>query len=286
MGEMISRSTAGIEEPAGSSGSVPWDDLAAFLAVARRGGLSPAAREIGSSAPTMGRRMRALERALGRELFVRRTHGYELTEAGVRLAEELRPAEDAIARAMLSADGNALPLVKIAAGTWTAFALADALTAITGNPPDLRIRLLQGEDVLSIPRREAAIGFRSRRPTETGLAARQLRRVEFAPYAADGASDDWIVVRASAPSAQWVAQRCGNRIAAEANAPRLALDLARGGLGRALLPTFVGDRQSELKRAGPVVDDLAHDQWLVSHDDDRNLPEIRRALDRIGHVFG
>ena len=165
-------------------------------------------------------------------------------------------------------------------------ALSEILGTITGDPPDLRVRLLQGEDVLSIPRREAAIGFRARRPTETGLAGRVLRPVEFAPFATADAPDDWIVVRAETPSARWVAERCNARIAVEVNTPRLALDLALGGAGRAMLPTFVGDRQIGLERVGPPVDDLAHDQWLVSHDTDRALPEIRRALDRIGHAFG
>ncbi|MDT0683435.1 LysR family transcriptional regulator [Roseicyclus sp. F158] len=272
--------------PSRASGRIPWGDLSAFLAIARQGGLSAAARDIGSSAPTLGRRMRAMERALGRELFVHRSHGYDLTAEGAQLRDRLLPVEDIIARATLPASDGALPLVKISAGTWTALALTAVLRSITGDPPDLRVRLLQGEDVLSIPRREAAIGFRSRRPTDTGLAGRRIQRVEFAPFATADAPDDWIVVRADTPSAHWVAERCGDGIAVEANSPRLALDLALSGFGRAMLPTFLGDRQAGLERTGPVVDDLAHDQWLVSHDDDRDLPEIRRALDRIGRAFG
>ena len=266
--------------------AVPWDDLAAFLAVARHGGLSAAARATGSSAPTLGRRMWALERALGRELFVRRTHGYELTGEGRRLRHELAPAEAAVARATARGGGDALPLVKIAAGTWTTLALADALGAILGEPRDLRVRLLQGEDVLSIPRREAAIGFRSRRPAEEGLAGRRLRRVEFAPYAVPGAPDAWIVVDADTPSACWVAARAGDGAAVETTAPRPALDLALQGLGRAMLPTFVGDARAPLERVGAPVEELAHDQWLVAHADDRGLPEIRLALDRIADAFG
>ncbi|WP_159804715.1 LysR family transcriptional regulator [Litoreibacter roseus] len=48
---------------------IRWDDLAAFLAVARAGGLAAAAKDVVSSAPTLGRRMRELERRMGRELF-------------------------------------------------------------------------------------------------------------------------------------------------------------------------------------------------------------------------
>ena len=284
----------GAEDPAAPEPEAgpEWNDLAAFLAVARSGGLSAAARETGASAPTLGRRMRALERALGRELFVRRTQGYGLTEAGERLCAELAEAEARIGRATARHDAEAPP-VRIAAGTWTMLALAESLPRLVGDPPDLRLRLLAGEDVLSLARREAAIGFRNRRPVEAGLAGRRLRRVEFAPYATPGlaardvgAAERWIVVRAGTPSARWVAARCGARVACETDAPRLALDLALLGVGRALLPTFVGDAREELVRVGPAVDELAHDQWLVAHQDDRSLPEVRRALDRIAAVFG
>ena len=264
---------------------VPWNDLAAFLAVARAGGLAGAARAHGLSAPTLGRRMRALERALGRELFVRHTHGYELTADGIHLRDDLAGVEAGIARATAPPPGAALPLVKIAAGTWTMLALVRHTAAIAGDPPDLRLRFLSGEDVLSIPRREAAIGFRRQRPTESGVALRRLGRVEFAPYAAPEAPERWIAVTADTPSARWVAARAGGD-ALETDTPRLALDMALAGLGRALLPTFVGDDRPDLARVGPTVDDLAHEPWLVTHADDRELPELRRALDRIATVLG
>lgn len=254
-----------------------WNDLAAFLAVAGAGGLSEAARRTGSSAPTLGRRMRALERRLGRELFVRRTHGYDLTEAGRDLRDELAGVEGRIARVL--EPSRAPPLVKIAGGTWTILALAPLVGGLAGDPPDVRLRLVTGEDVLSIPRREAAIGFRNRRPEEAGLAGRRLRRVEFAPYAVAEAPKGWIAPTADTPSARWVRER--RPVACETTAPRLALDLALAGVGRALLPTFVGEPEPTLQRCGPTVPELAHEQWLVTHADDRDLAEVRRVLDRI-----
>jgi DNA-binding transcriptional LysR family regulator len=270
----------------GSTGGASWNDLAAFLAIARHGGLSAAARETGSSAPTLGRRMLALERSLRRDLFVRRTHGYALTSEGEKLRDDLHAAEMAIARATGPAPGDALAPVRITAGTWTMLALTAHLPEITGEPPDLRVRLLQGEDLLSIPRREAAIGFRARRPLEAGLAGRRLRPVAFAPFAAPGAPDRWIMVRADTPSARWVAGHCGARIAVETDTPRIALDLALRGAGRAVLPTFIGDKAAGLQRAGTDIQELTHDQWLVTHDADRALPQVRRALDRIADAFG
>ncbi len=46
-----------------------WDDLRLFLHVAEQGGLAGAAEKTGVSAPTLGRRMLALERASGRALL-------------------------------------------------------------------------------------------------------------------------------------------------------------------------------------------------------------------------
>ena len=271
---------------AGAGSPIPWNDLPAFLAVARHGGLSAAARATGSSAPTLGRRMRAIERALGRDLFVRRTHGYDLTDAGRGLAVDLEEVEARVLRLTAPSSDEALPMVKVTAGTWTMYALAGAVRRIVGDPPRLRLRLLSQEVVLSIRRREASIGFRNARPTKDGLAGRRLRRVEFAPYAASDAPNLWIAVTADTPSARWVRARGGDRAACEIDSPRLALDLARGGVGRALLPTFVGDADPQLQRIGLTVEDLAHEQWLVTHADDRALPEVRYVLDRIVEIIG
>lgn len=265
---------------------VRWDDLSAFLAVARTGGLSSAARETGASAPTLGRRMRALERALGRELFVRRTHGYDLTVAGREMLRKLDGISGQIERIIAPADGDALPLVKLSAGTWTTLVLVRQSLELAGDPPDLRIRFLAAEDILSIGRREAAIGIRNRRPTEAGLAGRRLARVHFATYAVPGAPQGWIRVQADTPSARWVATRTGDATLHEVSRPRLGLDLALAGAGRVVLPTFIGDAEPRLTRAGEPIEELSHDQWLVTHDDDRRLPEVRRAIDRVCRILG
>lgn len=59
-----------------------WDDFKHFLAVARAGSLTGAARTLKSSPPTVGRRVTALEKKLGTRLFARRQSGYALTEGG------------------------------------------------------------------------------------------------------------------------------------------------------------------------------------------------------------
>jgi len=262
-----------------------WDDLRLFLAVAREGGLSPAARATGSSAATLGRRMLALERSMGRELFVRHERGYELTAEARQLVEELTRIEARITRVTAARGDMERPLVKVSAGTWTTLALLDDLDVLTGSPADIRLRFVASEARLDIARREVVIGIRNARPTGDSLAGRSLSRVEFAAYARPGAPDRWIKVLADTPSARWLDRMVGNDAVCEVNAPRNSLDLALAGKGMALLPTFIGDRQTELRQVGGTITELAHDRWIVTHQDDRHLPEVRRTIDRLCRVL-
>ena len=59
-----------------------WDHARVFLAAARAGQFLAAARQLGLDHATVGRRIGALERALGARLFERRTNGCALTPAG------------------------------------------------------------------------------------------------------------------------------------------------------------------------------------------------------------
>lgn len=264
---------------------VEWSDLLLFLAIAREGGLSPAAKITGRSPATLGRRMLALERATGRELFIRHDRGYELTADARVFVDDLSEIEARINRMTMPSSLTKRPLVKVSAGAWTTLLLMEKIDGLVGSPPDILLRFVAAENILNISRREVVIGVRNSRPTEDGVAARKLSRIEFAPYAKVNAPDRWIKVMSSTPSANWVAKKIGNDAVCEVNAPRNSLDLALMGKGKALLPTFIGDRQKSLEKVGTSVPELAHDRWIAVHQDDRYLPEVRRTIDRLYHVL-
>lgn len=260
---------------------VRWDDLAAFLVVAQAGGLAAATKDIAYSAPTLGRRMRELERAMGRELFVRRSHGYDLTDAGVDLLREIEDVASRISRATVPPTEGGLPLVKISAGTWTSLALARCWRDIIGDPADVKLRFVPSEAVLSINRREASIAIRNSQPTEPGLAGRKLASNEFAVYSTRDAPETWVLHSVDTPSSRWAKTRAVQEMSLEVSHPRLALDLALEGAGRIVLPTFIGDHEATLERLGCPIPELSHEAWLVTHNDDRHMPEFRRVIDRI-----
>ena len=68
------------------------DRLRAFLAVAREGGFSRAARALGRTQSSLSQAVRALEVELGETLFVRDAREVELTEAGQILREHAERA--------------------------------------------------------------------------------------------------------------------------------------------------------------------------------------------------
>src|SRR5260370_41413563 len=63
-----------------------WSDLHHFLALAREGSLSAAARGLGVDHVTVARRVAALEASISLKLVDRRPRSYVLTEDGKRIA--------------------------------------------------------------------------------------------------------------------------------------------------------------------------------------------------------
>lgn len=262
-----------------------WNDLAYFSAVARTGGLMRAAEELGVSAATLSRRMKAFEAALGRRLFLHGADGYKLTADGRALAKQTRNMEDTARQIDIWQGQAAGPVcVRISAGTWTAFDLAERLSAYW-TPAEAWVPEFMYCDLdLDIARREVDIGIRNRRPDQPWVARQQIGWVDYAVYSAHEDVTGWIGPSWDAvltPSSRWIQAHHGNEIVTKVNSPHLASALARAGVGRTVLPTFVGDRLDGLARLSGPIDDLRSEQWLVSHHEGRNQPPIRAALDAI-----
>jgi len=64
-----------------------WDDLKLFLAMARSGSVSGAARQLNVQHSTVSRRFRQFEQTLGARLADRVQGGYQLTPAGEHVRE-------------------------------------------------------------------------------------------------------------------------------------------------------------------------------------------------------
>lgn len=271
---------------------VSWDDLQIFFYVAESGGLSGAARRSGLSAPTVGRRMLALEQQTGQALFLRSQTGYRLTPTGEALMARVR-AMHAAARPvteLLAAQAEA-PLIRLSAGTATATFLADRFPALSRPGDDFRLNFVTTEAVLDIAHREIDLGIRNR-PAEAGnLASRPLGLLRFAPYRAWSVPRpelmEWVAMdpaHARHPAAHWL-HRQGHPVATLASSVATVHRLVKAGAGIGVMPCMIGDCDPGLARAGPVIEELTETQCLVMHDDDRHRPPLRRLIERIVAVY-
>ncbi len=68
-----------------------YNDLLAFLAIAREGSFTRAAAQLGVSQSALSHTIRALEARLGVRLLTRTTRSVSVTQAGERLVESVGP---------------------------------------------------------------------------------------------------------------------------------------------------------------------------------------------------
>lgn len=265
-----------------------WDIYRCFVTVARTGGLTGAAQATGLSPATVGRRMLELEERTGRSLFIRSQTGYTLTGDGRFLFEQLQEME-AAARKVESwqKEGEGATVVRIAAGTWVSWLIAENFPAICTERDAFNISLTIGEARANLAYRESDIGIRAFEPEETYLAARPVGEVAYATYrqknAPGGVERLVAVAEEDAISAylRWPHEHAPGRIVATVTRPRSLLDLARAGAGRAVLPCFVGDLDPLLERVGDEIEPLRHRQWIVMNNEDRHRRDIRTVVDRM-----
>ncbi|WP_299149828.1 LysR family transcriptional regulator [uncultured Tateyamaria sp.] len=262
-----------------------WTDFGLFTAVARAGTLAGAARETGLSQATLSRRMTALEQRTGRRLFVHGASGYTPTAEGRALLERAKRME-AAARdiAHWSAAQSGPPRVRVSAGTWTSEFLARILTAYWTPDSAWTPEFVSCNLDMDIERREVDIGVRNRRPNHPWLAGRRTGTVQHAVYATSPDITGWIGPSddtANLPSEAWTVANHGDQMVAVSNDPQIRMALARGSIGRVVLPTFAGDAVPNLVRVSDIIDALTCEEWLVCHQDTRHDPAIRAALDAI-----
>src|SRR5262245_15316801 len=102
-------------------GKAEWSDLRIFLAVAREGTLGAAARKLGQTQPTMGRRLRALEQAMGHALFQRTAGGFVLTDEGNAVlghAERIEEEAFAFERRLAGNEAQLEGTLRISSSDW------------------------------------------------------------------------------------------------------------------------------------------------------------------------
>lgn len=274
------------------TGPLDWDDLRVFLELARAGSLSAAARSLRLSHATVGRRLAALESALGRSLMERRPDGYVLTEEGESV-RALAEAMDERAQAIRRREGDDAGLSGTVRLTMTQ-ALADIfliprLGPLRAANPSLNLEIIVDNRTLSLARREADLAIRLARPQRGDLVGRRLATLGYGLYAAPDAPDTLIAYdesMAELPEALWLDRHGGGRrVAFRSNSVQGQLAAAVAGFGTAFLPCMLADGVPGLERHPLPGPPLTREAWLLVHRDRREVPRVRTVIEHLVAVF-
>jgi DNA-binding transcriptional LysR family regulator len=277
-----------------------WQDIRYFLAVARSGTLSGAARSLKVDHATVGRRLAALEAALDVRLVDRLPRSCRLTTIGRPVFEralEMEAAADGIGRLAKAAHAPLVGSVRLsAAPVLVAHLLAERLAHFRAQYPDIRLSLSAQGQKVSLSRREADVAVRLVRPDEAGTVARKIGTMAFSLYAHRSyarltAPERWQFIAfdqtyADMPQQRWLLDIAGDRpIACELNHISEHLIAARAGAGVAGLPCFIAERDRDLVRIDEDAPGFARDIWIAVHRDLRKTPAVRVAMDFVAAVI-
>ena len=164
-----------------------WDDLRTFLAIARHGTLSAAARALGVHQPTMGRRLVALEQRAGARLLQKTPGGYTLTASGEAIlgnVERIEAEALAVERRITGRDVRLEGLVRVT--TVESFAVEVIMPILAGlrqRHPGIEVELLAEMRNLNLTRREADVALRMARLDQPDLTVRRIGVFGFGLYA-------------------------------------------------------------------------------------------------------
>jgi DNA-binding transcriptional LysR family regulator len=280
-----------LEKWAANMQDLNWNDLRYVLAIARSNGAhGPASRLLGVNETTVSRRLLRIEAALGSKLFQRSEGSLRQTDAGHRVVEHAERIEleveavKEIAIGSKSAVAGSVRLTSIP--ILISYLLIPDLKRLYSGCPDLRIEFIAEARNLSLTKRDADLALRLARPNkEQRVIARRIAQIKYSVYGAGKSSKlPWIVYEdrmLELPHAAWLQQKARTESGIPSvvvNDAELALHAVKAGLGRSLLPTFIGDKERGLARLSGGEAVLERELWLLVHPELKHLARIKAVV--------
>ena len=280
-----------------------WHLFRAFLAVVREGSLSRAARVLGTTQPTMGRQVAALEVSLGVKLFTRSLDGLSPTDAGLRLIPSVEAMAAAAETARRSASGEvdeARGTVRITASEVIGGEVLPAILAdFRAMHPHISIELALSNRFVVLLRGDADIAVRMIRPTQGVLVVKRIGRIDVGLYGHRGYLKKHAIPRKLSDltrhaligydrdqAAARMIEKMGAPFTRDMFAFRADSDLAqlaavRAGFGIGASQLGIARRDKNLV---PVLHDeliFSMDTWVATHPALRGSRRIRLTFDHL-----
>lgn len=266
-----------------------WDDLRIFLAIAREGSVSGAARRLGVQHSTVSRRLRSLEQKLATRLIERKRSGYELTEAGDELFLSARKIEIEILEfegAQGGQEAGATGELRVSAiNNMASSILMPVFARFSQAQPRIELHIQVTNKFVRLAERDADVAIRlTNTPLDTLIGTR-LATVSSAVYGArdyvaklraGDVEEKWLGVTCCGFHMSWTKEACLTR---EHNLfvddTMLTVAAVKAGAGLAFLPCFMGDREPSLVRFRAPEARHQLGLWLLYHRDLQRTHRVR-----------
>jgi DNA-binding transcriptional LysR family regulator len=273
-----------------------WSDVRIFLAVVRGKSLGEAARSLGVSHPTVGRRIKALEDQAQQPLFRRTQDGLVLTDAGdaiLALAQSMEDSALSMERRLAGNQQRLEGILRISSADWFAgFVLAPVLAELGRRHPAVVPEVIASYRLLDLSRRDADVAFRIVPFSEPDIVQRRLMTMPYGLYGSaataqavrrDPASAGIILMNTAQshfPDVAWLLDRFPlSRRAFTSTSRTVQAQMCLQGMGIAVLPRPLGDALPGLQRIDLSDEPPARDIWVGYHQDLRHMDRLRAMLE-------
>jgi DNA-binding transcriptional LysR family regulator len=278
-----------------------WDDLKIVLAVARHGSLNSAARTLGTTQPTLSRRLNGLERRIGVRLFERAAGGLSATALCAELLGSLGEMEcgaDSVERRIAARDTGLQGPITVTSLAWFGDdVLAPLFARFGARHTGVTINLVNDPRRYNLSRREADIALRIGSFDQKDLVERKVADVSYGLFASaaylnrlgqpdfsEGCAGHLLASLVDSPvkvvHLEWlqaIAPRAHTVI--RTNDIHSHLATAEAGEAMAVLPRVLADRRSTLIRLEPPRPEPSQPVKLGVHAGMRQSPRIRALID-------
>ncbi|MFZ1493780.1 MAG: LysR family transcriptional regulator [Candidatus Competibacter denitrificans] len=278
-----------------------WNDLRYFLAAARLGRLSPAARRLQVEHSTVSRRIDSLERTMGTRLFERHRDGLILTEAGHALLPMAEQVEATIAVLSEALSGQDLSIRgEVRLGTPEGLAvcfLTPKLKPLLDDYPNLTVELLALPRLANLASREADLAITLEPPRRGPYVVARwtdysyflygsrdyldqhgpiTTRADLARHPFVAYIDDYLLI----PELRFLEKLCDKPNLRFSSTSMLAhKEAVLAGVGLAVLTPYISGNDPRLIKVLPDEAQFQHTFWLAAHADRLRLKRVRLVWD-------
>lgn len=273
-----------------------WEDLRFFLAIARAGTLSRAAKALGVDQATVSRRLASLEAGLGSRLFIRLPRAARLTPLGEKILSQVMEMESlAFSVERQSSPENLPGRTRIAVSVPPVLSrhfFARHIHALALDIPQIQISVQSEPFFVSLSRLEADLAVRLSMAIDETDIIKKIGRMKFAfyatsnyPHAANPGQWEFIGYPQN-PTVfahkKWLYEVIAtNKVICEFADLSNQYEAACSGVGVAGLPCFIADADSRLVKLPCDHALLTLDIWIAKHPDRRDDARVRAVADSI-----